>query len=183
MSVNGAGRLLTAAVWSLLIPGAAGPARGDGGALRLSEHVGPYRISVFTSPGPLRVGAADISVFVQDAGSGAPVADAGVRLTLTPAAGNGAGLTYTATVEQATNKLLRAAAVDLPAAGPWRIEVAVEGPRGLARCSVSVLVAEPLPRWRQMWPWFTWPAVPIVLFVLYQLTRPGRRSAPNRARC
>jgi hypothetical protein len=149
----------------------AAPARGDGGTLRLSERVGPYRISVFTSPEPLRVGAADVSVFVQEASSNAVVADAAVRLTLAPAAGDGPVLVYTATAEQAVNKLLRAAAVELPAAGLWRIAVDVEGPRGAVHCVVEVLIAEPLPRWRQMWPWFTWPAVPIVLFVLHQLVR------------
>jgi hypothetical protein len=157
----------------------AAPARGDGGTLRLSERAGPYRVSVFTSPEPLRVGAADVSVFVQEAGSGAPVADVAVVLTLTPGAGNGPALSYQATADQAVNKLLRAAAVDWPAAGPWRIAVDVEGPRGTARCVVDVVVAPPLPRWRQMWPWFTWPAVPITLFVLHKLRRqrgPGFRS-------
>jgi hypothetical protein len=159
-----------------LIVLATGPARGDGGTLRLSERVGPYRISVFTSPEPLRVGPADVSVFVQDADSGSAVATAGVHLTLAPAGREGPALSYTATADQAVNKLLRAASLDLPAAGPWRIAVDVEGPRGPALCGVPVLVAEPLPRWRQMWPWFTWPAVPIVLFVLHQLRRQrGRR--------
>ncbi len=168
MGVGGPGRPLTA----LLVVLAASSARGDGGTLRLSERAGPYRVSVFTSPEPLRVGPADVSVLVQDAGSGAPIADAVVRLTLSPADREGATLTSTATAEQAVNKLLRAAAVDLPAAGPWRIEVEVEGPGGPAHCGVAVMVAEPLPRWRQMWPWFTWPVVPIVLFVLHQLRRP-----------
>jgi hypothetical protein len=172
MGVGGAGRPLTALLGLVLLAG--GSARGDGGTLRLSERVGPYRVSVFTSPEPLRVGPADISVFVQDAESGAPVA-AAVRLTLTPG-GGGEGLSCPATAEQAVNKLLRAAAVDLPAAGPWRIEVDVEGPRGPAHCEVAVMVAEPLPRWRQMWPWYTWPAVPIVLFVLYQLGRRDREG-------
>jgi hypothetical protein len=164
---------------AFLVLGPAEPARGDGGTLRLSEHVGPYRISVFTSPEPLRIGIADVSVFVQDAGSGAAAADAVVRLTLTPVAGSGA-VVYTATADQAVNKLLRAAAVDLPAAGLWRLGVDVEGPRGPAHCSVSVLVSEPLPRWQQMWPWFTWPAVPIVLFVLHQLLRPRGRASQSR---
>jgi hypothetical protein len=155
---------------------AARPARGDGGTLRLSERVGPYRISVFTSPEPLRAGPADVSVFVQDADSGSSLADAVVHLTLTPDGRQGAAVSCTATAEQAVNKLLRAASVDLPAAGPWRIDVDVEGPRGSAHCEVTVMVAEPLPRWRQMWPWFTWPAVPIVLFVLHQFRRQrGRR--------
>ncbi len=159
----------------VLLLAAAGSARGDGGTLRLSERAGPYRVSVFTAPEPLRVGPADVSVFVQDAGSGAAVGDAVVRLTLTPAAG-GRGLSCDATAEQAVNKLLRAAAVELPAAGTWDLEVDVEGPAGAARCGVTLVVGEPLPRWRQMWPWYTWPAVPVVLFVLYHLRRPPGRE-------
>src|SRR5437868_5841580 len=41
-------------------------ARADGGMIRLSEQNGKYRITVFTSPAPLRAGPVDISVLVQD---------------------------------------------------------------------------------------------------------------------
>ncbi len=168
---------------SLFLLALAAPARGDGGTLRLSERAGPYRVSIFTAPEPLRVGPADISVLVQDAGSGAPVADVVVRLPLWPAEASGGrqaaeALLYTATTKQAVNKLLRAAAVEFPTARPWRIAVDIEGPRGPAYCAVEVDVAGPLPRWRQMWPWFSWPVVPIILFILHQLLRPRSRERP-----
>lgn len=157
----------TALVLLLLAPGLA---RGDGGRLRLSERAGPYRVSVFTSPEPLRVGGADVSVFVQD-GAGTAVADAQVRITLTPVGGSGQVLSAEATQEAAVNKLLRAAAVDLTAAGTWRLVVEVEGPSGPARCAVDLEVGPPLPRWIEWWPWIAWPVVPVVLFVLHQRLR------------
>src|SRR5258708_34204239 len=54
--------------------------RADGGALRLSERAGGYRITVFTDPTPLRAGPVDVSVFVQDADTGEPAG--GVRVTV-----------------------------------------------------------------------------------------------------
>jgi hypothetical protein len=169
-----------------LLLAAAGVARGDGGTVRLSEQVGPYRVSVFTAPEPLRVGAADVSVFVQDS-AGAAVAEARVRITLTPPGGNGAVLSAEATQEAATNKLLRAATLDLPAAGAWRLAVEVEGPRGSGRCAVDIEVGPPLPGWVEWWPWVAWPAVPVLLFALHQwlkvrgTARPatGRPAAPR----
>ncbi len=41
---------------------------GDGGAVRFSGQQGDWRITVFTSPTPLRAGPVDVSVLVQDAG-------------------------------------------------------------------------------------------------------------------
>jgi hypothetical protein len=46
--------------------------RADGGAMRLSERAGGYRVTVFTDPTPLRAGPVDVSVFVQDADTGEP---------------------------------------------------------------------------------------------------------------
>jgi hypothetical protein len=160
----------------LLLPLPAPAARGDGGTLRFSGPAGPYRVSVFTAPEPLRVGTADVSVLVQDA-AGEAVSGVGVRLTLTHLDG-GAEVSAAATPEAAVNKLLRAAEVDLPAAGRWRLGVVIDGPGGRGHCGVDLEVAPPLPRWRELWPWVAWPAVPVALFALREFIRERRRGAP-----
>jgi hypothetical protein len=58
---------------ALLLMGA-WPAWGHhGGEVRLMEKAGPFVITVFSDPTPLRVGPVDLSVLVQDRDSGRPI--------------------------------------------------------------------------------------------------------------
>jgi hypothetical protein len=150
-------------------------AKADGGAVRLRGRAGGYEVAVFTSPTPLRAGPVDVSVLVQDAATRACVPDVRVSVRLT---GPGAGdpLEYPATEEAATNKLLRAAVFQLPEPGEWDIEVAIEGPRGPALVRFRVQAEEPLPRWRDLWPWFCWPALIVALFAVHRMR--ARRYGP-----
>jgi hypothetical protein len=150
-------------------------ARADGGALRLSERQGRYRVSVFTSPTPLRAGTVDVSVFVQDPATGEPLPDATVTVRATPRGRPGETVECAATTETATNKLFKAAVFDLPEPGVWDVEVLVEGPRGPAAVRLEVEAAEPTPRWRTLWPWFGWPALVVVLFGVHRLLARRRR--------
>jgi hypothetical protein len=145
-------------------------ASADGGAVRLRERAGNYQVTVFTSPTPFRAGPVDVSVLVQDAANGECVPDARVTVRLT-ARGDGDVLESPATAEAATNKLFHAAVFPLPGPGWWDVEVAVEGPRGPARVRFEVEAAEPPPRWRELWPWFGWPALAVALFGLHRLVR------------
>ena len=77
-------------------------------------------------------------------------------------------LEYPATTEAATNKLFRAAQFELPEPGRWELRVEVEGVHGRAAIGGEIDAAEPLPRWREMWPWIGWPALAIVLFCIHQ---------------
>src|SRR5947209_8738532 len=113
-------------------------ARADGGTVRLSERAGGYQVTVFTAPTPFRAGPVDISVLVQDAAGGEPVPDVAVEVGLTPRGQSGETLRSAATPAAATNKLFHAAQLDLPAAGWWRVDVAIDGPRGPARVGFDV---------------------------------------------
>jgi hypothetical protein len=113
--------------WLLLAAGTSA-ARADGGALRASRQCGDYRVSVFTSPTPLRAGPVDVSVLVQDAATGE--------------------------VQH-----------DLPVA------VTVDDGRQTEQLRFTVEAADRAPPWQTLWPWFTWPALVIVLFALRR-TRP-----------
>jgi hypothetical protein len=159
---------LRSAVLALLL--AAASARGDGGVLRLSQPAGPFEISIFTAPTPLRVGAADVSVMVLARPDREPVLDAQVRVLLR--AGN-LERTVAATRAAATNKLLYAAAVDIPAAGQWTLAVHVVSPAGEADVSCAVDVAPPRPPFAAFWPYLVLPAVAVALFAVHQwLKRP-----------
>jgi hypothetical protein len=143
--------------------------RGDGGTVRLRERQGAYEITVFTAPTPFRAGPVDISVLVQDAGSGEPVPEARVTVTL-KARPDRTGLRQEATHAAATNKLLRSAVFELPWAGLWEAEVTIAGGRnegrGEEKVHFAVEAAEPLPHWVSLWPWLTWPALVVALFAL-----------------
>jgi hypothetical protein len=143
------------------------PARGDGGSVRLSATKGPYRITVFSAPSPFRAGPVDISVLIQDATTGEPLPQAWVAVRMTQE--GQLGLEYPATREAATNKLLRAAQFEIPTPGRWELEIRVEGLQGAAVVSGEVEVAEPLPRWLEMWPWICWPALAIASFGMHQV--------------
>jgi hypothetical protein len=118
---------------------------------------------VFTSPTPLRAGLVDFSVLVQDTATGECVPQARVTLRLT-ARETGEFLEHLATAEAATNKLFLAAVFRLPQPGWWDVDIAIEGPHGPASLRVAVHAEEALPHWQEFWPWFTWPAIVVLIF-------------------
>jgi hypothetical protein len=154
-------------------------ADADGGTIRLSAKQRGYQITVFTAPTPFRAGPVDISVLVQDSLTGDPMT--GARVTVRLKKLGQLALEYPATTQAATNKLFLAAQFELPEPGRWDMQVRVDGSQGLAVVSGEVEAAEPLPRWRQIWPWFGWPALAIALFGIHQvLSRTGDgKSRPS----
>jgi hypothetical protein len=153
------------------------PARADGGSLRMTERKGGYQITVFTAPTPFRAGPVDISTLVQDASTGDLVTRAQVIVRMTKP--GRIALEYPATFEAATNKLFRAAQFELPEPGRWEMQVEVRGVHGPVVIGGEIEAAEPLPRWRELWPWIGWPALVIVLFSIHQLfaRRAGRSGS------
>ena len=149
---------------ALLLVLAAGSARGDGGTVRASERCGPYRVTAFTSPVPPRAGPVDVSVLVQDEQTRA-VVDVAVVVRVSPAGRAGPTMTRTATAEAATNKLLKAAVFEMPAARAWDVEVAV-GDQPAVRFTMEV--GDPLPGPPALAWWVGWPAVAVVLFAAHR---------------
>jgi hypothetical protein len=140
----------------------------DGGSIRISEKKGDYRISVFTAPVPFRAGPVEISVLVQDAATGDPSSDVHVAVQVAPRQRPSEIHRYPANRDAATNKLFQAATFELPAAGSWDFEIALEGARGTAKVNFDMEAADRLPRWLSMWPWFCWPFVVVLLFAIHQ---------------
>jgi hypothetical protein len=110
----------------------------------------------------------DMSVLVQDAATGGVVPEAQVSLHFT-ARESRQSLEEHASAEAATNKLFRAALVQLPAPGWWDVEVAIDGPQGQAVVRFAMEADEAPPPWWNLWPWFTWPALAILLFTMHQV--------------
>lgn len=159
----------------LFVPIFCAPANADGGAIRLSESKGGYRITVFSAPTPLRAGAVDISVLVQDASTGVPLPQTSTSIRMIKS--GRLALEYPATSEAATNKLLQATQFELPEPGRWELQVQVEGVHGRTVIAGELEAAESLPRWHEQWPWIAWPAIAIVLFVIHQVLEQRNRKA------
>jgi hypothetical protein len=115
----------------------------------------------------------DVTVLVQDNATGEcdPQARATLRLT---ARKTGTYLQQPATAEAATNKLCLAAVFQLPEPGWWDVDIAIEGAQGPARVRFGVQADEVLPRWQELWPWFAWPALIVLVFSVHRAL--GRRT-------
>jgi hypothetical protein len=133
-------------------------AHGGGVPQLINAEAGPYWVSVWTQPNPLRVGQAHITVAVSEPPAasssqreaGAPVLDAMVQVQLQPLAGSGEPRTASATHEGAANKLLYETDLHLAEAGSWQVWVAVDGVQGSGKTGFQVEVAEAS---RSRWPW------------------------------
>jgi hypothetical protein len=132
------------------------------------ERQGAYRISVFMSPDPLRAGPIDISVLLQDAETGMPITNPQVNVSLTPSSGRGRTIHAVATNDAATNKLLSAALVELPEPGLWDIEIAYLAQHSSARVQFRADAGPRSAGWLNEWPWFSWPAAVVIIFVIHR---------------
>jgi hypothetical protein len=143
----------------------------DGGQVRVMERRNNYQLTVFTSPNPLRAGPVDVSVLVQDAKTGLAISDVIVAVELKSSDKSLPPIRAAATIDAATNKLLRAALFDLPAPGRWDVRVEYTTAHDQAPIDVSFAMecGPPLPRWLSVWPWFTWPIVAVLLFAIHRV--------------
>ena len=153
----------------------------DGGTVQFSERRNDRIITVFTSPTPLRLGPADVSVLVQNADSGAALTDIGIEVRAYPALHPRNGATVPATTEAATNKLLRAAQIEYTEAGPWHVEIFVQGLSKQPPIGFDVEIVEPLPSWLDLIAWIAWPFVAIGLFAIHQLLKHRRLAGKFNA--
>ena len=159
--------LLRLSLFCVLIGQSTG-VRADGGTMRVSQRVGGYQVTVFTSPAPLRAGPVDVSVFVQDADTGEPAVATVVTVRAAPRGRPDEAVVRAATAEAATNKLFRSALLELPESGWWDFEVAATGERGEARVRFAAEAADRAPGWLTMAPWVAAPALAILLFAIHQ---------------
>jgi len=166
--------LLIAIAWSARIM----PALADGGTVQFEKPAGPFVITVFTTPSPLRAGPVDISLMVQDRENRQPVLDcqALVQLRKEGAMSVRSGATH----EAAQNKLLYAAQVNLSEPGPWELEVAIEHGSDSINVAGQIAVAASAPVLLVYWRSLALPPLFISLFALNQWLK--RRSVKGGIR-
>ena len=164
------GSLRFVAILSTWLLAETSAAWADGGTVRYSARCGDRLITIFTDPTPPRSGLVDISVLIQEASSRRTLLDVPVIVQARRIDRPQDEISAPATTEAATNKLLRAAQLDLTA-GRWHVDIIVEGLVGVPPPGFDIDVAESLPSWIRMSPWIGWPLAVIGLFVVRLLSR------------
>lgn len=140
--------------------------KADSGVMQFRKEAGPFLVTLFSSPSPLRAGPADLSVLVESAQTRTPILDAAVSLHLRSESGREADAG--ATHEQATNKLLYAALPTIPGPGTWEVQVMVSRQTTLAKAVGSIQVLPAPPAIVHYWPYFAIVPCLIGLFILNQ---------------
>ena len=157
----------------LLIAVAWFEAQADGGAVQFEKTAGPFIITVFTTPTPLRAGPADISLMIQSRENRQPVLDCQALVELNK---EGAmSIRSEATHEAAQNKLLYAAQVNVPEPGTWEIEAAIKHGDDSIDVAGEIIVASSKPVLLVYWRSLVLPPLFISLFTLNQWLK--RRSS------
>ena len=159
------------------------------------EARGPFVITVFTSSEVVRGQAADVSVLVQRRDSNDAILDAIVSFVLTPPRGSisqqadpfcgqPASITLGTTSgsrdgqsmiaarrEQSSNKLLHAAPINFPLAGPWELEALVRHGADSAKFTCEIPVGLPARRLAGLAPYLALPLLLVGLFAINQWLR------------
>jgi hypothetical protein len=153
----------------------------DGGKVQFQRKAGAFNITLFSSPATVRAGRTDFSVMVQKTSDQSAVLDADVRLRFVQRNETAiSSVSAPARHDQATNKLLYAAHVDLNATGKWRVEITVQTPRDSALVTGDLDVESPEPKILQYWPYFMILPVAAFLFLVNQRLKRRRRAANRR---
>lgn len=184
------------------------PAYGDAGLLRVSEVSGPYRISVFSEPTPLRLDRGVLSILVADRETGRPLRDVKVQVRIASSTDTahasvqsaqrpGRGLRFSATLDESDALQVCPMHPKFEAAhpgfcpycgmelvsrssspGPRAIQVAVKSNRGEGSVSFEADIEAPESQWISLGPSLAVPPLGILLFVLHQSLR--HRMHPRR---
>jgi hypothetical protein len=171
-------------------------AKGDGGVVLLREASGPFLVTVFAAPEVTRGGLTDVSVLVQSRTNGDVVLDAAVGLSIEaprdlvvtagsdPLCGASSAsavlpsqdidqhqATLPATREQASNKLLYAAALALNATGDWRLHIYVSRGADSTEFDCLIPVTQASANAPGLWPYLLMPPMAIAAFAMNQKLR------------
>jgi len=140
---------------ALLLLFVARPAQAHGGGMPqlTNAEAGPYWVSVWTEPDPIRVGDFHVTVAILQAPepgasareAGELVLDATVLVQAQSVSQVGEILISPATRDNAVNKLFYEADLTLPAEGQWRVDIQVNGAAGAGSAAFEIEALPPSP--------------------------------------
>jgi hypothetical protein len=155
----------------------------DGGTVQFRGPAGPFEVTVFASPAPVRIGSTDLSVLIKKPATDATVLDADVSFHLVKSVdGKIIEVTTRATHDKATNKLLYAANTRIPANGSWRVDVLIKQGGTAAQLSGRMQVLPPQPPLEKYWAYFALLPLLAILFAISQRLKRQRRRSVRSSR-
>jgi hypothetical protein len=159
----------------LVLACAAAAAHADGGRLQIRQAAGPFVVSLFTTPESLAVGPADLSVMVEEQGSGEVLLDADVVIVLTSEDARTAPVIAHLSHAHATNQLLQDAVVQLAHAGRWHAVLHIREAGREANVSTDLTVANYSARRGTVWLFAILPICVVALFAWLQVAKQRAR--------
>jgi hypothetical protein len=137
-------------------------AYADGGAMLLHQDSGPFTVTLFAAPQPLRTGMVDISVLVQDRASSQALLDPAVDVTLDQESA------VRLAPAVSGNKLMQSAVVHFARAGQHRLGVVVRRGNDVAQLATVCQVEPDRSRTLLVLFYVLLPVFVVVLFVIQQ---------------
>jgi hypothetical protein len=116
-----------------------------------SEPAGPYKLTVWTSPDPARVGELHVATAVVLAEDATPVLDAEVVVELISESGEGPALSAPASTDDSDNKFLYEAIFEPSSSGLYLVKVLVTGSNGEVGEVAFGLELEPAAGFDPLW--------------------------------
>ena len=116
-------------------------AHGGGTPQLVAVPAGPYEVYAWTNPTPIRVGTLHVSVALVDPASTQPVLNADVQVVAAPVdPAAAAAVSSQATHTKATIKTYYETDMQMPATGPWQVEISYRDTTasGSARFEIAV---------------------------------------------
>ena len=153
-------------------------AHADGGTVQFRKSVGPFSITVFTTPSPLRSGPVDISLMIQSSDNQQPLLDCATEVQLRKE--GEVSIRSEATHGAAQNKLSYAAQVRVPKSGVWDLDVTIRRGDDSAKVSGAITVAASNPFLLVYWRSLAIPPILISLFALNQWLKRRRTAGQKR---
>ena len=151
-------------------------AQADGGTAQFTKSDGPFRITVFTSPSPLRAGPVDISLMIQNQENQQPLLACSVDVQLRR---DTTCISAPATRDAAQNRLLYAAQVKIPEPGIWDVAVVIKNGTDSAKIIGAITVAPARSVLLAYWRSLLLPPLLIALFVLNQWLKRNSAKRPR----
>ena len=142
------------------------PSDDDEQTLRLSQTAGPFVVSLFSLPGELAPGESEFGVMVQGRDTLQPVLDAEVALRATRVGEESVG-PVKASAEDAENKLVQNAELEMASQGDWTVQVDVRRGGEGASVNLPVRVAEGTSDVNWHWPYLVFGGFSGILAVTY----------------
>lgn len=160
---------------------ASGGSDDDDQALRLSQTTGPFAVSLFALPGDLDTGRSEFNVLVQDRDSLQVIQDAGVTLQAKRDSTSQSTEVARASADDAENKLLQNADLDLPVAGDWMLGIHVSHNDAVADIQLPLRVVKPESGITIHWPYVVFGLFAALLLLTYRRRHSASRSVRLRS--